>query len=100
MRPQGCSDLHHFLNSRDDSDDNIEDEGIMMAIQSHGLQAADSTFDNVHNEMRQLHGTTADEANNSSQNEDEGSDDYHSTFMKAAISAAIHEKGLSSENHE
>ncbi|KAF5285437.1 hypothetical protein FQA39_LY16691 [Lamprigera yunnana] len=86
------------------NDDQVEDEGILMAIQSHGLQSADNNwnglntkwdneiesnkieefaldnYQNIHNEM--LKSKITDENN----------------FLEAAVSVAIQKKGLSSQN--
>lgn len=111
-------DASDFVENCDD-DGQVEDEGIWMAIQSHGLRqdspqggssggqessnpvayqeiakSALDNYQNVHNELRQT------KQNHSESRNETLELDNQMDFLNAAVSVAISEKGLSSCSYE
>lgn len=104
---------------RIENDDQVEDEGILMAIQLHGLHSNTESlctsnrtqmdpsfangleieeftldnYQNVHKEI--IKNKMTDKENDSFVNTELGD---HSHFLEAAVSVAIQKKGLSSQN--
>lgn len=112
-------DASHFVENCD-NEGQVEDEGILMAIQSHGLRqdspnssssagaesgnnpvayqeiakSALDNYENVHNELKQT------KHNYSAGSKQTSEVDDQIDFLSAAVSVAISEKGLSSCSYE
>lgn len=112
--PDTPMDVANFINDCD-SDGQVEDEGILMAIQSHGLQSSnhsttslcDTTVGNSH----RIEDFAIDNIQNAHNErlkrktleercilEDNIELRNHKNFLDAAVSVAIQKKGLSSQN--